>query len=260
MAIGSNRRDELEGSSAATALGVIPARYASTRFPGKALAPILGRPMLEWVWLGARQAKRLRAVMIATDDERIAEAALQFGAEVVLTRSDHPSGTDRIAEATQACEDALVVNVQGDEPLIEGSAIDCAIDALAEAPDASASTLIHPMAESDLPDPNRVKVVLDSRGNAVSFSRRAVPAGQRKTGAEIWQHVGLYVYRRALLDRWSELPQTRSEIAEGLEQLRILEHGHAIRCAVTHDFRSQPVDVPADIAPVEQRLRELGRA
>lgn len=244
-----------------SAVGLIPARHTASRFPGKPLAPIAGKPMIQHVYEGARQAERLREVVIATDDERIAAACSGFGAPVVMTSPDHPTGTDRLAEAAQSLEGDVFVNIQGDEPLIEGFVIDAAVDALAKDPEAVLSTVVHEADADGLDDPNRVKVVLDQRGRALWFSRNRIPM-LRETANRAptwWQHVGLYVYRRDFLLEFVTLPQTPAEQAEGLEQLRALEHGHAIRAAVVDGWRSVPVDVPEDVARVEQALRERGR-
>jgi 3-deoxy-manno-octulosonate cytidylyltransferase (CMP-KDO synthetase) len=237
------------------AIGVIPARWASQRFPGKPLAPLLGRPMLRWVFEGARQAKRLHRVVVATDDDRIAEAARGFGADVIRTASDHPTGTDRIAEAARGLDDEVVVNVQGDEPLIRGDVIDAVVAALEEDPDAPMATAVHAADPEALDDPNRVKVVLDRRGRALWFSRQRIPA-LRDPGAapRYWQHVGLYAYRRPFLLEFVRLAPTPCERAEALEQLRALEHGFPIRAAVIEGWRSLPVDVPADVPAVEAEL------
>jgi 3-deoxy-manno-octulosonate cytidylyltransferase (CMP-KDO synthetase) len=238
-----------------SAVGIIPARYASSRFPGKPLAPIAGVPMLQRVFEGARGAKRLREVLVATDDERIAEACRRFGARAVLTSPEHPTGTDRLAEAARDLTDEIVVNVQGDEPLIEGFVIDAAVAALEEAPEAPMATVAHRAGAEALADPNRVKLVMDRRGFALYFSRAAIPhcrAGEAE--APIWQHVGLYAYRRAFLQRFVTLAPTPLERSEALEQLRALEHGHPIRVARIDGWESHPVDVPEDVARVEAML------
>lgn len=239
-----------------TAVGVIPARFGSSRFPGKPLVEIAGRPMIQRVWEGARRAKSLRELLVATDDERIAATCRDFGARVVLTRADHPTGTDRIAEAAASLDDELVVNVQGDEPTIEGFVIDAAVEALAAAPEVSMATVVHHASPAAADDPNRVKVSLDRHGNAIAFSRAALAAAP---GVRVWQHVGLYAYRRPFLQEFVALPATPGERAHGLEQLRALEHGHPIRCAVIEGWESRPVDVPADVARVEAWLAEHGR-
>ncbi len=242
-----------------TAVGIIPARYGASRFPGKPLAPIAGMPMIERVWRGARQAKRLRDVLVATDDERIAAVARGFGAPVALTSPDHPTGTDRLAEVAAGLDDEIVVNVQGDEPLVEGFVIDAAVEALQATPEAAMATVVHPAPASALDDPNRVKVVLDRAGMALYFSRSAIPyPGRADADVRWWQHIGLYAYRRPFLLEYVRLPQTPAERAEGLEQLRALEHGHRIRTAVIEGWESLPVDVPGDVAAVEARLAERG--
>jgi 3-deoxy-manno-octulosonate cytidylyltransferase (CMP-KDO synthetase) len=238
-----------------SAVGVIPARFRASRFPGKPLASIAGRPMLQRVIEGARRAKRLREVWVATDDARIAEAAAAVGAPVVMTSADHPTGTDRLAEAAASFADAIVVNIQGDEPLIEGFVIDAAVEALEADAGAVVSTVVHPLEPGALDDPNRVKVVLDRSGRALYFSRAPIPFRRTDAAAPRWlQHVGLYAYRRDFLLRFVSLAQGEAERAEGLEQLRVLEHGYAIRCAVIEGWQSVPVDVPADVARVEALL------
>jgi len=242
--------------AAMSAVGIVPARFAASRFPGKPLAPIAGVPMIERVVAGARAAKRLRDVIVATDDRRIADACRGFGAEAVLTSPAHATGTDRIAEVAAGLDDDVVVNVQGDEPLIEGFVIDAAVEALEAEPDAPMATVVHPMAGEDIRDPNRVKVVLDRTGHALYFSRSPIPAlAHPEHPPRYWQHVGLYAFRRPFLLEYVRLPRTPAEQAEGLEQLRALEHGRRIRVAVIEGWESLPVDVPADVAAVEARLR-----
>jgi 3-deoxy-manno-octulosonate cytidylyltransferase (CMP-KDO synthetase) len=244
---------------AASAVAVIPARWQASRFPGKPLAPIAGVPMLRRVWDGARRAKRVRAVIVATDDARIADAARAFGAEVALTAAHHPTGTDRIAEVALGLEDEIVVNVQGDEPLIEGFVVDAAVEALLAEPDVPMSTLAHAAEPDALADPNRVKLVCDRRGRALYFSRAAIPFARDEARAPVLQHIGLYAYRRSFLLDFVHLPRTPLSESEALEQLRALEHGFAIQVGRVEGWRSVPVDVPADVARVEARLRELGR-
>jgi 3-deoxy-manno-octulosonate cytidylyltransferase (CMP-KDO synthetase) len=242
------------------AVGVIPARYGASRFPGKPLVPIAGVPMVRRVWEGARRAKRLERVLIASDDPRIVKLCREFGAEAIPTSPTHPTGTHRVAEVAAGLSQEIVVNIQGDEPLIEGDVIDAVIEALEQDPEASMATLAHPADPEALEDPNRVKVVFDRWGYALYFSRNRIPA-LRDPGksSPIWQHVGLYAYRRDFLLRFLELSPTPAEQAEALEQLRALEHGFRIRVAIAEDWRSLPVDVPADVERVEARLRELDR-
>jgi 3-deoxy-manno-octulosonate cytidylyltransferase (CMP-KDO synthetase) len=238
-----------------SAVGIIPARYRASRFPGKPLTQISGRPMLHYVIEGARRAKRLREVWVATDDERIAEAAAALGAPVAMTSAEHPTGTDRLAEAAASLPDAVVVNIQGDEPLIEGFVIDAALEALESDAEAAIATVVHRLEPAALSDPNRVKVVLDRAGRALYFSRAAIPYRRADAPApRYFQHVGLYAYRRDALLRFVTLAQGEAERAEGLEQLRALEHGFRIRCAVIEGWQSVPVDVPADVARVEALL------
>lgn len=241
--------------AAMTAVGIIPARWRASRFPGKPLAEIAGSPMIRRVYEGACGASRLSAVYVATDDQRIADACAEFGAAAVMTSPDHPTGTDRLAEVAQELADDIVVNVQGDEPLIEGFVIDAAVAALEDAPEASMSTVVHPAEPGSVDDPNRVKVVLDRKGYALYFSRSRIPA--LRDGARpphYWQHVGLYAYRREFLMRFVDLAPTEAEGAEALEQLRALEHGHRIRVAVVDGWQSIPVDTPEDVERVEAQL------
>jgi 3-deoxy-manno-octulosonate cytidylyltransferase (CMP-KDO synthetase) len=241
----------------ASAIGIVPARWAASRFPGKPLARIAGVPMLQRVVEGARAARRLREVIVATDDARIAAACAGFGARAVMTSAAHPTGTDRIAEVAAALDAPIVVNVQGDEPLIAGSVVDAVVEALAAAPECAMATAVHAAEPGSAADPNRVKVVLDRAGNALYFSRAAIPfaRGEQPT---LWQHIGLYAYRREFLLEYVRLPQTPAERAEQLEQLRALEHGFQIRCAVIEGWRSVPVDVPEDVARVEAALAARG--
>jgi len=242
------------------AVGVIPARFAASRFPGKPLAEIAGVPMVQRVWEGAQQAKRLSRVLVATEDERIAALCRAFGAEVAMTSPDHPTGTDRIAEVAAGLDEEIIVNIQGDEPLIEGMVIDAAIDALIAHPEVPMSTVVHPADPDALDDPNRVKVVLDLRGRALYFSRSRIPHVRDGATMQLWQHVGLYAYRRAFLLAFVKLAPTGLERAESLEQLRALENGYAIQVATIEGcWRGVPVDVPSDIALVEAALKKSGR-
>ena len=235
-------------------LGVIPARYASTRFPGKSLAKIDSRTMLEHVYERASMARYLGPIVIATDDERISDAARAFGARVKMTRTDHLSGTDRVAEVASTFEDVeLVVNVQGDEPLIDPGAIDAAILPLLEEPAIPMGTLKKKIEDPrEMDDPNVVKVVTDRFENAIYFSRSAIP--HSPSTATRYKHLGLYVYRRDFLLKYSDLAVGPLERAERLEQLRALENGFKIRVVET-DYESLGVDTPDDL----DRVRELIR-
>ena len=239
-------------------LGVIPARYASSRFPGKALALIAGKTMLQHVWERASQARYLTGLVIATDDERIRAAAEKFSAKIILTRADHISGTDRVAEAASALHAQFIVNIQGDEPLIDPAAIDAAVLGMLDDPEADMGTLkTRIYRDEDLKDPNVVKVVTDARGNALYFSRLPIPfvrePAERGSAAPAhFKHLGLYVYRRDFLLSYPDLPIGPLERAERLEQLRALENGFDIRVVET-DYDSVGVDTPEDW----ERITEL---
>ncbi len=235
-------------------LAILPARYGSTRFPGKPLTPIAGKPMIQHVWERTCGAKHVDAVVVATDDERIREACLAFGADVEMTRIDHPTGTDRLAEVAERRDHDVIVNVQGDEPLIEGFVVDAAVEALLRDDLAAMSTIVHRAGPEAYDDPNRVKVVLDSNGFALYFSRAAIPYRRKNTGIAPLQHVGLYVYRRDFLLEIVTLDRSPAEITEELEQLRALENGYRIRAAEIEGWTSVPVDVPEDVAIVEAAL------
>jgi 3-deoxy-manno-octulosonate cytidylyltransferase (CMP-KDO synthetase) len=242
-------------------LAVIPARYASSRFPGKALARLDSRTMLEHVYERVSRARYLGSVIIATDDERIYKEARRFGARVQMTRSDHVSGTDRVAEVASAFGQAeLVVNIQGDEPLIDPDAIDAAVLPLLEEPAIPMGTLKKRIEDPrEVSDPNVVKVVTDRFQNAIYFSRSTIPY-PRETGEAVthYKHIGLYVYKRDFLLRYSGFEVGPLEQAERLEQLRALENGFKIRVVET-DYESLGVDTPADLERVEA-LFQAGRS
>jgi 3-deoxy-manno-octulosonate cytidylyltransferase (CMP-KDO synthetase) len=237
-----------------TVLAILPARYGSTRFPGKPLTAIAGKPMIQHVWERTRGASRVDEVVVATDDERIKQACEGFGAKVEMTREDHPTGTDRLAEVAARHAHDVIVNVQGDEPLIEGFVIDAAVEALLGDESAAMSTIVHRAEMAAYDDPNRVKVVLDAAGFALYFSRAPIPYRRKDTGIAPLQHVGLYVYRRDFLLEIVELPRSPAEQAEELEQLRALENGYRIRAAEIEGWSSVPVDVPEDVPIVEAVL------
>lgn len=243
-----------------TILGVIPARYGSTRFPGKPLHPIAGKPLLQHVVERARLARSLHDVIVATDDERIAEVARRF-CRVEMTSTQHPSGTDRIAEVIGRCPCDAAVNIQGDEPLIEPAVIDAVARALDGAPMSTAAVPLRDPAEYD--NPNVVKVVVNAAGRALYFSRRTIPfvrdAASRPVAEQLaafpfLKHLGLYGYRREALLRLVGWPVSPLEAAEKLEQLRALDHGLDIAVVrVVHE--SIGVDVPEDVARVEKLLK-----
>lgn len=243
------------------AIAIIPARYASTRLPGKPLVSLSGKTMIERVWERTQSASKISRVIIATDDERIVQVAAGFGAVAVMTRAEHRSGTERIAEvaATMAGGgDEIFVNVQGDEPLIEPAAIDTAVEAVESDESVSIATLMVPIAKpAGIMDPNIVKVVVDFDGNALYFSRAPIPwVRDRNTPvhAQHMKHLGLYAFRLAALLDFPTLPLGDLERIEQLEQLRWMENGYKIRLAETpHD--SVSVDVPEDVVHVEEILR-----
>ncbi|HEX2278820.1 MAG TPA: 3-deoxy-manno-octulosonate cytidylyltransferase [Candidatus Tectomicrobia bacterium] len=256
----------------ADVVAIIPARYASSRFPGKPLVEIAGKPMIKWVYERTRQASGVGRVLVATDDERIAQAVRRFGGDAVMTSPDHPTGTDRLAEVAATLEAELIVNVQGDEPLIEPAAIDAALAPFAETPTLAMSTLRCPIPSLDeLFDISITKVVTDRDDFALYFSKAPIPYHRDEWGtvASIvprlrlsggtapivgWRHIGLYVYRRTFLREFARLPQTPLERLEKLEQLRAIEHGYRIKVVPT-PYVSIGVDTPEDVAKVGRLLR-----
>jgi 3-deoxy-manno-octulosonate cytidylyltransferase (CMP-KDO synthetase) len=232
---------------------VIPARFASSRFPGKALALLAGRPILEHVWRQAR-ASRATEVVVATDDERIAAVARRFGADVQLTGAAHRSGTERAAEVVAVrnwAEDSLVVNVQGDAPLIPPDAIDQVAGLLSESPGDALATLCTPIVHlDDYQSRHVVKVVCDQSGRALYFSRSPIPASSHAAEGDLpecFRHVGLYAYRAGALRRLAASPPCALELAESLEQLRALWLGLGIRVAVARQLLGPDVDTPEDL-------------
>jgi 3-deoxy-manno-octulosonate cytidylyltransferase (CMP-KDO synthetase) len=245
-------------------IAIIPARYASERLPGKPLADICGKPMIQHVVERTARARRIDGVCVATDDERIAAAVRAFGGTVVMTPADLRSGSDRVAYVAQSMPDAaLIVNVQGDEPLIAPGMIDEAVEPLLQDPLIVAGTVVRALTTDDeIMNPATAKVVLDREGFCLYFSRspiphvRDLPPAAWRSSTTIYKHIGLYVYRRAFLLTYASLPQTPLERAEKLEQLRMQEHGYRIRAVVTaHD--SIPVDTPADLARVRTLMGTL---
>jgi 3-deoxy-manno-octulosonate cytidylyltransferase (CMP-KDO synthetase) len=230
-------------------LGVIPARFASSRFPGKALTLIAGKPMLQHVYERAIQARYLTKLIIATDDDRIYNAARSFGAQVQMTRADHMSGTDRVAEIASSDSAEAIVNIQGDEPMIDPFAVDAAALALLGDPDLPMATLSKRIEDpSEITDPNVVKVVSNLAGDAIYFSRCPIPY-VREGGAIHFKHIGIYAYRRDFLLAYSNLPVGPLERLERLEQLRALENGYRIRVVET-EYESLGVDTPQDLERV----------
>lgn len=243
-------------------IAIIPARFGSTRFPGKPLAGKTGKPLIRHVVEAVRHAKSIDDILVATDDRRIFDAVVGFGARAVMTRKDHPNGTSRIAEAIEGLEVCdIIVNVQGDEPEIEPRLIDDLIAALRAAADAPMATLASPFAEDEDPtDPNIVKVTVDRRSRALYFSRSLIPyhreiPGSRSSTRDYLKHVGLYAYRRDFLLKYVTLPPTPLEEAEKLEQLRALEHGHPI-AVLEARVRHHGIDTPQQYEEFVQRYRE----
>src|SRR5450631_2188716 len=245
---------------------VIPARYASVRFPGKALALIDGKPMIQHVYERTIRASLVDSVIVATDDERIRQAVTAFGGTCRMTRVDHETGTDRLAEVAQCIEADIIVNVQGDEPLIAPEMIDQAIQPFLDDPSLRMGTLktrircLH-----DFLSPNVVKVVTDRQGNALYFSRSPLPFFRDKwqdlkdesfaSGKLLcYKHVGMYVFRRDFLVEYAAMTPTFLEVSEKLEQLRALENGVRIRVVET-EFESIGVDTPEDLAKARERLK-----
>jgi len=240
---------------AARVVAVIPSRYQSTRLPGKPLAMIAGKTMIEHVFQRAAAATRVDAVVVATDDARVADVVAEFGATAVMTRTDHATGTDRLAEVARALESDIVVNVQGDEPMMTAEAIDAVVGLLLSRPQDVMSTLRRQIIDySDLDNPSVVKLAVDNAGYALYFTRSPIPFVRpgypRPTQ---WRHLGLYGYRREFLAKLAGLPPTPLELAEGLEQLRALEHGFRISTAET-SADTIGVDTPEDLERVRQLL------
>jgi 3-deoxy-manno-octulosonate cytidylyltransferase (CMP-KDO synthetase) len=243
------------------AVGIIPARWGSTRFPGKALHPIAGKPLLQHVWERCRRARKLDQLIIATDDFRIAEAAFDWGAEVAMTSAKHTSGTDRIAEvAAKLKQFAHIINIQGDEPLIDPKLIDRLVRELQRDRKLEMITAAHPFADAgEAESPHQVKVVLNQKGEALYFSRTAIPfSPDRSAATKYFRHQGIYGYRRNLLlqfVRWKTSPLER---AETLEQLRALENGVKIQVVMTGSG-SPGVDTPEDARTIERLMMSAGQ-
>jgi len=232
-------------------VAVIPARKASTRFPNKPLAPILGKPLIQWVWEGAKESTLITKVIVATDDESISKTAQDFGADVLITRTDHLSGTDRVAEVALKENADWFINLQGDEPLIRGSILDEIVKGLR--PEYGMATIATPLRnQNELHQPDIVKVSIDSNGNALGFCRTV---DENKKNQWSHQHVGLYAYSPETLQRLINLPPSEGEKRERLEQLRALENGIAIQ-VLTLNFRFIGVDTPGDVPRAERALAE----
>jgi 3-deoxy-manno-octulosonate cytidylyltransferase (CMP-KDO synthetase) len=240
-----------------TILAVIPARFASTRFPGKIIAPLAGKPLVAHAYERARQAKLVSEAVVATDDQRVVAALEPLNIPVVMTTRGLPSGTDRIAEVARESDAPIIVNVQGDEPYIDPITIDDSIRPLLEDPDLPMSTAMRRITDPSLiENPNIVKVVCDNRGRALYFSRWPIPyirdeADRTKAASCYFEHVGLYVYRREFLIQYAGWPQTPLEQLEKLEQLRVLENGYPIAVVET-EYEGVGVDTPEDLERVRK--------
>lgn len=240
-------------------IGIIPARFGSTRFPGKMLAKILGVSLIQRTYENAKKCKTLQEVWIATDDPRIFEHAKSFGGQVVMTSPDCPTGTDRLAEALhkndRMSQADIIVNVQGDEPCIECDTITQVAKILENDPEAAMSTAVVKLeSKEEALSSSVVKCVMDLHQNALYFSRHLIPAGKSqeyRSDVTYYRHLGLYAYRKEFLLHYAELNQTPLQIAEDLEQLKVLEHGYRIKTALVSGL-SIGVDVPEDIQKVEE--------
>lgn len=234
--------------------GVIPARYGSTRFPGKALAMLAGKPIIQHVYERCSQAEYLDTILVATDDQRIVDVVEGFGGIAVMTSCGHQSGTDRIAEAVRNIDCEIVVNIQGDEPLINPAVINLIAGELINNP---LVEMVTPVTETidpeEVKNPNIVKAVIDANGYALYFSRYPIPFIRDTQPGKWYKHIGLYGYRKDFLLRFVSYSSSFLENAERLEQLRVLENGHKIKTVVTA-YQSIGVDTPADLMEVEKRI------
>ncbi|MFB0506743.1 MAG: 3-deoxy-manno-octulosonate cytidylyltransferase [Thermodesulfobacteriota bacterium] len=238
------------------AIGIIPARFDSTRLKGKPLADINGKPMVQHVYENTIKSSILDDVIIATDDESIKEAVENFGGKVILTSKDHLTGTDRISEVAENLDVQVVVNIQCDEPFIKPGMIDEVVNPLLEDRDVPLCTLMHEIDKKDFHDPNVVKVVTDTSGFALYFSRSLIPYPRHEEGHRVFEHIGIYSYQKVFLLTFSQLKPTPLEKSEGLEQLRALENGFKIKVILTKDYIPLSVDTQEDL----ERAREFARS
>jgi len=239
-------------------LGVIPARYQSTRLPGKPLADILGRPMIQWVYENVSRSALLDEVIVAADDDRVIAAVERFGGNAVMTSRDHATGTDRVAEVAGRYDARIVVNIQGDEPFVNPGMIDEIVQPLLEDESIPMSTLMHGIEDrEDLHNPNVVKVVNDARGFALYFSRSIIPFPRHENLHRAYEHIGIYAYTKDFLLRYAKMSPTLLEKTESLEQLRVLENGFRIRVVQTEqDYIPLSIDTKEDL----KRARELAQS
>jgi 3-deoxy-manno-octulosonate cytidylyltransferase (CMP-KDO synthetase) len=236
-------------------IGVIPARYGAKRFPGKPLAMINGKPMIQWVYERASKSKHLQRIIVATEDRRIMNAVWNFGGEAMLTSKGCKSGTDRVAEVSRKIPADIIINIQGDEPLIAAQTVDRVAEVLKADRTLQMSTAASPMKEgADSASPNVVKAAVDSYGNALYFSRSPIPYHRNPSGQKgYFRHHGIYGYRRNFLQRFAKWKPTPLELSESLEQLRALEHGVRIRVAIVR-HESWGVDTKEDLEKVRKML------
>ena len=241
-------------------IGVIPARYGSYRFPGKVLVDIAGKPMIQWVYEQAKKSKTLDQLFVAVDDPRVLKCVEEFGGKAVMTDQNHQSGTDRIAEAVEKIDTDIVVNIQGDQPLLDPKMIDEAVQPLLDDTNIPMSTIKTKISEKDFSDPGVVKVVVDENDFALYFSRSLLPYPRNEENLQVYEHVGLYVYRKDFLLTISKLPQSYLEKIELLEQLRVLEKGYKIKVVETKSKHAAgvSVDTPEDLAKVEKLIKGMG--
>jgi len=233
-------------------IGVIPARYGSTRFEGKPLADIWGKPMIQYVYERAQRASILDDVIVATDDLRIKEAVERFGGKAAMTSPKHPTGTDRSGEVVKDLDVNTVINIQGDEPLIDPKLIDEVGQPLLENPQIEMATLAHEITTKEKHmDPNVVKVVIDAQGFALYFSRSLIPYPRKTENLHAYEHIGIYAYRKNFLLDFIQLPPTPLEKTESLEQLRALENGYKIKVIITKKYTGLSVDTREDLAEVK---------
>ena len=239
-------------------IGVIPARYRSSRFPGKPLADICGRPMIWWVYRQAKKVEQLDAVYVATDDERIQAACESYGIPVVMTSPDHPTGSDRVAEGAAKVEGDLFINIQGDEPLMEPEMVRQVIR-LFDDPEVYFGSLKKKITDPDLiAADSTVKVVTDDLNNAMYFSRNPIPSGLKDVDkVDVYKHVGIYAYKRDFLLKFGAMPQSSLELAECVEPLRAMQAGYKMRFAET-EYENISVDYPRHLDEVIAEIRRLG--
>lgn len=237
-------------------VAVIPARYQSTRFQGKPLAKILGKPMIEHVYVNAKKCKILDEVVVATDDQRIFDAVEGFGGKAIMTSDKHPTGTDRVAEAARRLDAGIIVNVQGDEPLIQPQMIERTVRPLLDNSKVQVTNLISRLSDiGDYVDTGVVKAAIDLKGDLLYLTRSAIPFPKTRQGYVVHKQIGLYAFRRNFLFRFVKMPQSPLELIEGVEFLRILENGFKIKAVVT-DYSAVSVDTLSDLIEVEKILRQ----